>query len=137
MQGDIAMSVLTRIDKAMLTIEQLIVVVPFMFTFDGLRTQARQIGNVADLLSMVQRAIAGVLIVVLGLVVLETLKAYFHDRHVRVEVILVWRLSQPVVIWSGSTEGLDRNTGLDRVARSRRTARIRSGRNVVGWWRGS
>jgi uncharacterized membrane protein (DUF373 family) len=98
------MSVLNRIDKVILTFEQLIVValqllivvvvfvstvVLFALAIDGLRRQAYQIGNVADLLSMVQRSIAGVLIVVLGLEVLETLKAYFRDHHVRLEVILV------------------------------------------------
>ncbi len=43
----------------------------------------------AELLFVVPRSISGVLTVVLGLEVLETLKAYFRDHHVRLEVILV------------------------------------------------
>jgi hypothetical protein len=48
----------------------------------------------------------GAIALVLGLEVLETLKAYFRDHHVRLEVILVVRLSQPVVIWSSSTSNM-------------------------------
>jgi uncharacterized membrane protein (DUF373 family) len=36
-----------------------------------------------------QQSFAGVLIVVLGLELLETLKTYFAEHHVRLEVILV------------------------------------------------
>jgi uncharacterized membrane protein (DUF373 family) len=36
-----------------------------------------------------QRSLAGVLVVVLALELLETLKTYFVDHHIRVEVILV------------------------------------------------
>ncbi len=64
-------------------------VVLFILAIDGLRTRAAHIGSVEDLLFVVQRSIAGILTVVLGLEVLETLKAYFRDHYVRLEVILV------------------------------------------------
>ncbi len=38
---------------------------------------------------LMQDTFAGVLTVVLGLELLETLRAYFHDRHVKLEVILI------------------------------------------------
>lgn len=56
---------------------------------DGLRTQAAQIGSVSILLTVMQRAFAGVLIVVLALELLETLTTFFTEHHVRLEVILV------------------------------------------------
>ena len=36
-----------------------------------------------------QRAFGGVLVVVLGLELIETLKVYFHEHQVRVEVIMI------------------------------------------------
>jgi len=61
----------------------------FMLAIGGLRTQVGKIDTVSGLLSLVQRSIAGILVVVLGLEILETLKAFFRDHEVRLEVILV------------------------------------------------
>jgi uncharacterized membrane protein (DUF373 family) len=61
----------------------------FVLGFGALQTEIQHITTIEDLLFRVQRSIAGILIVVLGLEVLETLKAYFRDHQVRLEVILV------------------------------------------------
>ena len=42
-----------------------------------------------DLHIVMQRAFGGVLAVVLGLELIETLKVYFHEHKVRVEVIMI------------------------------------------------
>jgi uncharacterized membrane protein (DUF373 family) len=95
---------MARLDEAILAFElstivalQFLVIVMifastavlFVLSYQSLRSQVVHISTVKDLLSTVQRTIAGVLIVVLGLEVLETLKAYFRDHHVRLEVIIV------------------------------------------------
>ena len=64
-------------------------VVLFVLSYQSLRSQLAHVSTVGDLLIIVQRTIAGILVVVLGLEVLETLKAYFRDHHVRLEVIIV------------------------------------------------
>jgi len=48
-----------------------------------------EIHTADDLLPAMQRAFGGVLVVVLGLELMETLKTYFHEHRVRVEVILI------------------------------------------------
>jgi len=55
----------------------------------GVRTNVGEIGTTEDLHGMLQRAFGGVLIVLLGLELMETLKTYFREHHIRVEVILV------------------------------------------------
>src|SRR5580765_5137855 len=55
----------------------------------GLRSHISQIESVDVLLPLMQKGFAAVLIVVLGLELLETLKAYFKEHHVRLEVILI------------------------------------------------
>src|SRR5215813_10344281 len=55
----------------------------------GLRTNLHEIGTAEDLHGLLQRAFGGVLIVLLGLELMETLKTYFSEHHIRVEVILV------------------------------------------------
>jgi uncharacterized membrane protein (DUF373 family) len=42
-----------------------------------------------ELLPVMQRAFGGILVVVLGLELIETLKTYFHEHRVRLEVILI------------------------------------------------
>jgi len=64
-------------------------IVLFVLFTRNLLEEARQISSVADLLPAMQQSFAGILIVVLGLELLETLRTYFTERHVRVEVILV------------------------------------------------
>jgi uncharacterized membrane protein (DUF373 family) len=97
-------SAVARLDRAILAFElstivalQFLVIVMifvstivlFVLGYQSLRSQVTHISTVADLLFTVQRSIAGILIVVLGLEVLETLKAYFRDHYVRLEVIIV------------------------------------------------
>ena len=55
----------------------------------GLRTHLSAIGSIDALQPAVQNVFAGVLLLMLGLELLETLKTYFKDYHFRVEVILV------------------------------------------------
>jgi len=64
-------------------------IVLFVLFTRNLLEEARHIASVADLLPAMQQSFAGILIVVLGLELLETLRTYFTERHVRVEVILV------------------------------------------------
>ncbi|HVP00294.1 MAG TPA: phosphate-starvation-inducible PsiE family protein [Bryobacteraceae bacterium] len=64
-------------------------VILYILFYQGLRTQAAHIESVGGLLFVMQKAFAGILTVVLGLELLETLKAYFAEHHVRLEVILV------------------------------------------------
>lgn len=64
-------------------------IVLFVLFTRNLIVDASRIESVADLLPTMQQSFAGILIVVLGLELLETLRSYFTEHHVRVEVILV------------------------------------------------
>ena len=64
-------------------------IVLFLLFARNLIEEASKVETVADLLPAMQQSFAGILIVVLGLELLETLKTYFTERHVRIEVILV------------------------------------------------
>src|SRR5262249_23343982 len=55
----------------------------------GVRNNIDEIGSAEDLHGVLQRGFGGVLIVLLGLELMETLKAYFSEHRIRVEVILV------------------------------------------------
>jgi uncharacterized membrane protein (DUF373 family) len=55
----------------------------------GIRENLHDIGSAEDLHGVLQRAFGGILIVLLGLELMETLKTYFNEHHIRVEVILV------------------------------------------------
>ena len=56
---------------------------------EGVRNNIGEIGSAEDLHGLLQRGFGGVLIVLLGLELMETLKTYFSEHHIRVEVILV------------------------------------------------
>ena len=64
-------------------------IVLFVIFVKNLIAETSKIESVSDLLPAMQQSFAGILIVVLGLELLETLKTYFTEHHVRVEVILV------------------------------------------------
>jgi uncharacterized membrane protein (DUF373 family) len=64
-------------------------IVLFLIFAKSLIAETSKVETVSDLLPAMQQSFAGILIVVLGLELLETLKTYFTERHVRVEVILV------------------------------------------------
>ena len=54
-----------------------------------LPTRVTQLSSVSHLLEIMQMAFGGVLGVILGLELAETLKTYFTHHHIRLEVILV------------------------------------------------
>ena len=64
-------------------------IVLFFLFARNLVADASRVDSVAELLPTMQQSFAGILIVVLGLELLETLRSYFTEHHVRVEVILV------------------------------------------------
>lgn len=55
----------------------------------GLLNQLVAITDVEHLQKALQRGFAGILLVLIGLELLETLRAYLHDRHVRLEIVLL------------------------------------------------
>jgi uncharacterized membrane protein (DUF373 family) len=55
----------------------------------GIQNNLGSINSVGEVQSAVERVFAGVLLLLLGLELLETLKTYFSDYHVRIEVILI------------------------------------------------
>jgi uncharacterized membrane protein (DUF373 family) len=61
----------------------------YLLLLKDLFSQAARIESVDGLLPTLQQSFAGVLTVVLGLELLETLNTYFTEHHVRLEVILV------------------------------------------------
>jgi uncharacterized membrane protein (DUF373 family) len=61
----------------------------YLLLVKNLLTQLTRIESSAGLLPAMQQSFAGVLTVVLGLELLETLKTYFTEHQVRLEVILV------------------------------------------------
>jgi uncharacterized membrane protein (DUF373 family) len=61
----------------------------YLLLVKNLLTQLARIESVAGLLPTIQQSFGGVLSVVLGLELFETLKTYFTEHHVRLEVILV------------------------------------------------
>ena len=61
----------------------------FLLLFKRLPMNWSEIQTAEDLHPLMQRVFGGVLIVVLGLELIETLKVYFKEHKVRVEVILI------------------------------------------------
>ena len=61
----------------------------FVLLFKRLPMSWSEIHTAEDLHPVMQRVFGGVLIVVLGLELIETLKVYFKEHKVRVEVILI------------------------------------------------
>ena len=65
------------------------VIVLYVLFVGGVRAHLTSIDNMASLQSALQRVFAGVLLVLLGLELIETLKAYSADHRVRIEVVLI------------------------------------------------
>jgi uncharacterized membrane protein (DUF373 family) len=61
----------------------------FTLLFTRLPSNWAEVRTADDLHHVMQRAFGGVLIVVLGLELIETLKVYFREHKVRVEVIMI------------------------------------------------
>ena len=66
----------------------ILVVVTYLFAI-RVGTMATTVENVVDLQNAALRAFSGILLVLLGLELLDTVKVYFRDHSVRVEVILL------------------------------------------------
>jgi uncharacterized membrane protein (DUF373 family) len=89
--------IIARIEVTTITALQMLLVVLvvvatvalYVLFAKNLYNEMAQIESVTALLPAMQRSFAGILTVVLGLELLETLKAYFTEHHVRLEVILV------------------------------------------------
>ena len=66
------------------------VVVLYVLFVNGLRTNMATImGSVDGLLTALQNVFGGVLLVLLGLELIESLKVYFSDGYIRTEAILI------------------------------------------------
>jgi uncharacterized membrane protein (DUF373 family) len=89
--------IISRIEVTAVTAMQVLIIVIvtaatfvlYLLLVRNLIPQLARIESAAGLLPAMQQSFAGVLIVVLGLELLETLKAFSVEHHVRLEVILV------------------------------------------------
>jgi uncharacterized membrane protein (DUF373 family) len=61
----------------------------FVLLFKRLPAVWSEVSTTAELHEVMQHAFGGVLVVVLGLELIETLKVYFREHKVRVEVIMI------------------------------------------------
>ena len=64
------------------------IVVLYVLFFNGLFTHVTSFDSMTDLQKALQTVFAGVLLVLLGLELIETLKAYAAEHRVRMEVVL-------------------------------------------------
>jgi uncharacterized membrane protein (DUF373 family) len=89
--------ILWMFEKATITALQVLIVLAvfvatvmlFVLFVQNVYTRIGNIESVGDLLSAMQRVFAGALVVLLGLELGETLRAYFAKHEIRVEVILI------------------------------------------------
>ncbi len=65
------------------------IAVVYSLFINGVQTNIRSISSIAETQLAIQRVFSGVLLLLLGLEMLETLKTYFTDHLIRTEVILV------------------------------------------------
>jgi uncharacterized membrane protein (DUF373 family) len=65
------------------------VVVLYVLIFSGLRANIASLESLSTLQLALQNVFGGVLLVLLGLELIDTLRIYFIDHHIRTEVILV------------------------------------------------
>ena len=65
------------------------IVMLYVLFFNGIRGHLTSIESVGGLQTALPRVFAGVLLVLLGLELIETLNAYSADHHVRIEVVLI------------------------------------------------
>lgn len=82
----VAVSVLQLLVALLVAIATVILFVLFL---QSLRNEVTQIESVETFLSAMQKSFAGILTVVLALELLETLKAYYNEHRIRLEVILI------------------------------------------------
>lgn len=65
------------------------VIVLYALFVNGLRLHLTSIDDMGELQRALQRVFAGVLLVLLGLELIETLKAYAAEHRVRIEIVLI------------------------------------------------
>ena len=82
-------SVVAAMQLLMMLVVLVATVILYLLLLKHLFSQAVRIDSIDGLLPTLQESFAGVLTVVLGLELLETLNTYFTEHHVRLEVILV------------------------------------------------
>jgi uncharacterized membrane protein (DUF373 family) len=82
-------SVVAAMQVLMMVVVLVATIILYLLLLKHLFSQAIRIDSVDGLLPTLQESFAGVLTVVLGLELLETLNTYFTEHHVRLEVILV------------------------------------------------
>src|SRR5579883_472105 len=87
--GRIEESVVVALRALIMLLVVAATVVLFVLFVTALPSQIRQTSTASGLLGIMQASFAGVLGVVLGLEVSETLKIYFTHHEVRLEVILI------------------------------------------------
>lgn len=55
----------------------------------GVWTKFTSIASVGELQHGMQHGFAGILLILIGLELIETVRAYLHDHHVRLEIVLI------------------------------------------------
>jgi uncharacterized membrane protein (DUF373 family) len=65
------------------------IIVLYVLFVQGVSSGLSAINNVSDMQHALQRVFAGALLVLMGLELIETIKTYFSEHHVKIEVILV------------------------------------------------
>jgi uncharacterized membrane protein (DUF373 family) len=65
------------------------IVVMYVLFINGVRTNLGTLESVSSMQASLQQVFGGVLLVLLGLELIETLKVYFSEHQIRTEVILV------------------------------------------------
>lgn len=65
------------------------IVILYLLFVQGVSTGLSAIHNVSDMQRALQKVFAGALLVLMGLELIETIKNYFAEHHVKIEVILV------------------------------------------------
>lgn len=85
----IEVTVVTALELLLIVVVAVATVVLYLLFVRNVLPQVSRVESAEGLLPTMQNSFAGVLVVVLGLELLETLKTYFSEHHIRVEVILV------------------------------------------------
>jgi uncharacterized membrane protein (DUF373 family) len=79
-----------HVAQVLLMLVILVAVVELWYLFGlALRERIEHIDSIPMLMEAVQRAFSGILLIVLGLELLETLRVYFTDHRVRLELVVV------------------------------------------------
>jgi uncharacterized membrane protein (DUF373 family) len=67
----------------------LAIITLYVLLYNGLTTNLASLQSIETLQVALQNVFGGVLLVLLGLELIDTLKVYFADHHIRTEVVLV------------------------------------------------